>query len=242
VQRLLAGIRTDLDSFTEVEAFSLMTSGCRMAETEFAKLEGFGDLERVHRSWRFLRTEPVLRPGPGYDELTRHLTVASMVFGKVWKLARPLTVLAVALALALLFGLWRLWQANQQVVLVTVRGLGIFLALLIAILFVPTVVRLVRYQQSLRNLGLRAVLAAVLAAALKIHLLLFDPLFLQLGRVGRFVGMRRTRVEQDAGGPGGVVRIPDGPCVDGITEAAYPAPERGMPPKGGAPDRESSES
>jgi hypothetical protein len=132
----------------------------------------------------------VLRPGPGYDELTRHLTVASMVFGKVWKLARPLTVLAVALALALLFGLWRLWQANQHVVLVTVQGLGIFVAVLLAAMVVPTLVRVVRYRETLRNLGLRAVLAAVLSGALKIHLLLFDPLFLRLGRARRFIGMR----------------------------------------------------
>jgi predicted acylesterase/phospholipase RssA len=190
VQRLLAGIRTDLDSFTEVEAFSLMTSGYRMAETEFARLDAFADLPQEHRTWRFLQIEPALRPGPGYDELTRQLLTARLVFGKVWLLARPLMVIAGALGLALLFGVWRLWLANQGLVLVTVRGLGIFILVLLATVLVPTLVRLVRYRETLRNLGLQAVLAALLAIGLKIHLLLFDPLFLRLGRASRFIARR----------------------------------------------------
>ena len=35
IQELLAGVRTDLDSFTDVEAFALMTSAYRMTEHEF---------------------------------------------------------------------------------------------------------------------------------------------------------------------------------------------------------------
>src|SRR6185503_15343191 len=35
VQELLSGVRTDLDSFSDVEAFALMTSGYRMTERSF---------------------------------------------------------------------------------------------------------------------------------------------------------------------------------------------------------------
>jgi len=37
VQGLLAAIRTDLDSFNEVEAYALMTSGYRMTEYQFPR-------------------------------------------------------------------------------------------------------------------------------------------------------------------------------------------------------------
>jgi predicted acylesterase/phospholipase RssA len=196
VQRLLAGIRTDLDSFTEVEAFSLMTSGYRMAEREVGKL-GVFDGPRVAASWRFLEIEPVLRPGRGYDELVRQLRTARLVFGKVWLLARPLTLFAGALALALLYGLWRLWEENQSALIgISVRSLGIFLVGTALVFLVPTLVRVVRYRETLKAMGLKALVAAVLAVVMKLHLLLFDPLFLRLGRAGRLIAMRKAGEKQ----------------------------------------------
>jgi hypothetical protein len=42
LQRLIAGIRTDLDSFTEVEAYALMASGYLMTK------HGLEDLQKLH--------------------------------------------------------------------------------------------------------------------------------------------------------------------------------------------------
>jgi hypothetical protein len=191
VQRLLSGIRTDLDSFTDVEAFALMTSGYRQAVTECRQLDAFSDVQPPKEPWRFLQIEPVLEPGPGFDDLTLQLKTAAMIAGKVWRLSPPLTALAGVLALAALFGAYRLWAANLGVVVVTVRGLGIALALLAAILAVPHVVRLVRFGETFRDIGVRSALAALLAPAFKVHLLCFDPLFLRIGRVARLLKMRR---------------------------------------------------
>jgi hypothetical protein len=138
--------------------------------------------------------EPVLTPGPGFDDLFRQLETAAMTAGKVWRLWPPLTVTAGALLLAALFGAYRLWEANQGMVLVTVRGLGITLAVLAATLVAPHVVRLVRFHQTFRDIGLRSALAAALAIGFKIHLLWFDPLFLRLGRVGRLLKRRQPAV------------------------------------------------
>jgi hypothetical protein len=56
VQRLLAAIRTDLDSFHEVDAFALMTSGYRMAETEFSNVAGnLPPCNEPAAGWQFLR-------------------------------------------------------------------------------------------------------------------------------------------------------------------------------------------
>jgi predicted acylesterase/phospholipase RssA len=191
VQRLLSAIRTDLDSFTEVEAFALMTSGYRQAQAEFGPRVGLPDAVPATEAWRFLGIEPVLNPGPGFDVLTRQLKVGGMVAGKVWRLWPPLTVAAVALLLALGVAVARLAYAYRDVALVTVRGLGLFLAALAATLVAPHLLRLLRFRQTFRDIGLRSGLAAILAVGFKIHRAVFDPIFLKLGRVDRLLKLRR---------------------------------------------------
>jgi hypothetical protein len=76
VQKKLAAIRTDLDSFNDIEAYALMTSGYRMAEHEFAKyirtLLPFTE-ERV--DWRFLGVEKAMNATPGYEAERRQLEI-----------------------------------------------------------------------------------------------------------------------------------------------------------------------
>jgi hypothetical protein len=191
VQRLLSAIRTDLDSFTEVEAFALMTSGYRQAQLESAQLKGLAAEARPAKAWRFLRVEPVLTPGAGFDDLQRQLKVASAVAGKVWRLWPTLAALGSALLLTGLVGLFRLWEANRDAQLLTVGTLGTILVVLIGLSVAPHIIRLIRFRQTIREVGLRGALAAVLAIGFKIHLLLFDPIFLRLGRLERLLRLRR---------------------------------------------------
>ena len=74
VQKHLAAIRTDLDSFHEIEAFALMTSGYRMAEREFANsVRGFPQLPPVKSTWRFLSVETAMKLAEGWDKQNREL-------------------------------------------------------------------------------------------------------------------------------------------------------------------------
>src|SRR5262249_42537971 len=58
VQQRLAGIRTDLDSFSESEAYALMLSGYRMAKSEINRcLPNWSQLSESAESWRFLDIE-----------------------------------------------------------------------------------------------------------------------------------------------------------------------------------------
>jgi hypothetical protein len=196
IQRLLSAIRTDLDSFTEVEAFALMTSGYRQAQDEFGQCTGFPDQipateEWRLLQWRFLQIEPSLNPGPGFDLLTSQLKVGAMVAGKVWRLCPPLTVAAALLLLAAVAIGYRLWDTHGDVVILTVRGVGVFLLVLAATIVAPHLLRLLRFRQTFRDIGLRGVLAAVLAIGFKAHLHLFDPIFIKLGRVERLLKLRR---------------------------------------------------
>jgi len=203
VQRLLSAIRTDLDSFTEVEAFALMVSGYRQAALDLQQIPDLASqLEMAAAAdpaakpltspaWRFLRIEPLLGPGPGFDQLTAQLHVGRLSAGKLWILCRPLTVLAFAVLVSALAGLFRLWYVYQNTSLLTVRTLGIFLAVLGLSLVFPHLVRIIRYRETFRGIWLRSLGAAVIAIGFKIHLVLFDPLFLLLGRANRLISKRR---------------------------------------------------
>ena len=190
VQSLLSGIRTDLDSFTEVEAFALMTSGYFQATQGAEQLEDLPPAVTPAPRWRFLDIEPVLHPGPGFDDLNEQLRVGGLTPGKVWLLSPILKAVGVLIAVVGLFGLgwlaWKYWTVS----LVTVKSLVTFLAVLVATAIAPHIVRIVRYGHTFRDWGLRCVLAAVLAVGFKIHLAVFDPIFLKRGKAARLLAMR----------------------------------------------------
>jgi hypothetical protein len=93
VQLLLAGIRTDLDSFSDVEANALMSSAYRMTEHEFKQsrdLRAFPDTSDPV-PWDFLAVEPGMKDaGKKQKHLKRILSVSGAVAFKVWRLSRPL--------------------------------------------------------------------------------------------------------------------------------------------------------
>ena len=108
-QRLLAGIRTDLDSFHETEAFALMTSGYHMtAKNIESSITGF-PLDGEAHDWDFLRLSRPLREDPIDGRFAKLLEVAGSGMLKIWALSMPLRKLKTALwivgSLALLVAL-----------------------------------------------------------------------------------------------------------------------------------------
>jgi hypothetical protein len=125
IQRLLSAIRTDLDSFTEVEACALMTSGYRQTDAEMSKLPGVTTATPTAEPWRFLRIQALLSPGKGNDDLTNHLHIGRLTGGKVWLLDPVLTTIGAVILAAVLGGLAWLWWTYQAVTLLTVGSLGL---------------------------------------------------------------------------------------------------------------------
>jgi predicted acylesterase/phospholipase RssA len=186
VQGLLAAMRTDLDSFTEVEAFSLMSSGYAMAEANFGNLR-FPPAEAPSEGWAFNEIKTFFAANtPGNASLKEQLQVGRMSAGKIWFLARPLLLLAVVLAAGALYALYRVWIAYGNRSLLTVGDLYLTALSMLAALFVPKLVlRLVQYRQTIETLSIKGALAVVAALGFKVHLLFFDPLFRRMGRLKR---------------------------------------------------------
>jgi predicted acylesterase/phospholipase RssA len=118
MQELLAGVRTDLDSFSEVESHALMTSGYLMASHY---VDALGEFPRMQvsddqrHSWSFLDVEsPLYTRGDSRKaqrNVERMLEVASQKAFKIWSLSTPLKVLAWILRIALAAGfIWLWWK------------------------------------------------------------------------------------------------------------------------------------
>jgi predicted acylesterase/phospholipase RssA len=106
VQARLAAIRTDLDSFTDNEAYALMLSGYRMMTTETQNsLFHLPLTDKGTVKWDFLAVEDVVLRAPGREaehvDLLRQLTASASLLFKVWQLSPYLKYLVTFAVLAL---------------------------------------------------------------------------------------------------------------------------------------------
>ncbi len=89
VQELLSGVRTDLDSFSDAEAYALMTSGYRMTEFQLdveKYVQGF-ESPRKPQAWKFLEIERVMKSNPNTTAYLKRLLAAGSSIGlKVWQI------------------------------------------------------------------------------------------------------------------------------------------------------------
>ena len=199
VQVLLSRIRTDLDSFSEVEAQALMADGYLIAKSQINSNLA-GQPQTGPAGWRFLCVEPYLKE-PNQDPLFgRQLEIAAAIAFKVFKRFRWLCYTAgtfgVVLAAMLLCYMIFVDPSNSVGFvdrvyerLSTYRALGLtVLGLLLygALFLLPRRLQWVAMLRDLpRRLVLRAGAATVAAVAAWLHILVFDRLFLWQGRVKR---------------------------------------------------------
>ena len=189
MQERIAALRTALDSFSDAEAFALMTSGYRMTEKALA-----GAAELAPRTaapaqpWRFLAVEKFMNLSKGHEEggrtMLRLLEVGSQKAFKIWRLSFPLQVVAIILgviaAAAFAAACW-IWRYLPLLTLGSVGGFVLGLAL--TALLGSAVMRVANFRAELWRIvrGVALSLAGWLIAGL--HLKIFDPLFLEAGKV-----------------------------------------------------------
>jgi hypothetical protein len=185
VQKKLAAIRTDLDSFSDLEAYALMTSGYRMTEREFSGyIKKFlpGSEERVN--WRFLEIDQAITAAPGHESEYRHLMkileVAASKGFKVWKLQPWLQVFGALAGAGVLGLLYAAWSFS----LITVGGtIKAVIAAALIIIAGSVVAKMFNCKKTLSEIGIGIGTALFGFVAARLHLRYFDPLYLKLGRM-----------------------------------------------------------
>ncbi|MEK6756046.1 MAG: patatin-like phospholipase family protein [Bacteroidota bacterium] len=201
IQLLLSAVRTDLDSFTEVEGCSLMSSGYAMADRKilpswqnaFGSNKKFAkDLKRQRRSfWQFEDIRSFMEASEPDADYMRQLTVSRERMFKAYRLRRGLISLGLLIGLigllgpaALVAALWyvisafSLWNIVLALVLVSLAT-GIIAAGINA--------RWIKYLWEEFVLRYVVTAAAALFGSLvaKLHLMWIEPKFLAYGKLSR---------------------------------------------------------
>lgn len=205
LQRLIAGIRTDLDSFSEVEAYSLMASGYLMTKRELEELQerhagegaagtwGGYHIDAPSETWPFSPLIQLLAQRPEENDrvkdLAQQLDIASASFLKAWRLVPSLKrrgwLACAAIAVAVLALTYFFWGVTFFSL--TVGGAAISLITFAVVVFAPALRWLFPHQEA-HSVLLKAAIAVAGYVIAKIHLNWINKRFLDHGRLSRLLG------------------------------------------------------
>jgi predicted acylesterase/phospholipase RssA len=189
LQAKLAAVRTDLDSFTDLEAYALMGSGYRMAARELG--DRLPDLAAPNgaAAWRFRAVEPLLA-GNGDAALTRRLDKTLDVAGaralKVWRLIPALGVMRfIIIAAAIAGAAWFLFANRAEVAIHLTWGdvLRKIAPVVVTVLLGGWVAKAIWVRSTFTQFLVRLAVVVVGWLVALVHLAVFDRLYLRYGRV-----------------------------------------------------------
>jgi hypothetical protein len=199
VQRLLAGVRTDLDAFCDAEAMALMLSGYRMTDRRLALSPAWNTLTREPAVWPFQRLDPAMTRATDDDRLMKVLRTASSLPFKAWRLVPALRYLSMALLAAVVVGIVYVhlqWgpRTLADVAAVLPESLQVrvgdvifvVVALAVSVLGLGVVARALQLRGAVSRAALGIGVAAVGWVVALVHLAIFDRLYLSYGRRDRF--------------------------------------------------------
>ena len=201
VQRRLAAIRTDLDSFSQTEACALMASGYLMTEYSLRDpILGFPVAPQPREPWKFLAVETLLQDRRLDSPFVRQLEVAGTLFFKVWMLVRQLQIAAGVLAVALLGVLvWSAWTWREHAIYtLTVKSLfGAAVSAGLALAGLGVVAKVLSYRKTATDILIGLGTATIGFLLARLHLHVFDKLFLRYGRLDRLLDPTKEELRPD---------------------------------------------
>ncbi len=185
VQRRLADLRTDLDAFTDNEAYCLMCAGYATIDhalTDQRWVELLGACQQTKTDWSFLALKKAISDAPEHAarqrEIERQLDIGAQLFGKAGKLVRGLRIAGITLGLGLVALLvWLgLWAAQTGVL-----SSGILLVLLALLVLVFIAGRFISLHW-LRRYTIAAAMTSIGWIPFRLYLSVALPRLLKAGK------------------------------------------------------------
>lgn len=207
IQERLSAMRTDLDSFSDREAYALMTSGYHATGHGVLNLKGFPVSNEKSPEWKFLMVERGMKSIHGdveeYQKMMDHLKVSQFTFFKIFKLSKPLNIFTKILAGLLISVLIYLWvvypdykpfesmltEVGSNLSLSDIMSTFAFMLagfILVAIIGprkTGYIKRFAKWRDTLNRIGVGLGIGLVGWLGAQIHLRIFDRLFLYKGRL-----------------------------------------------------------
>jgi hypothetical protein len=203
VQRLLAGNRTDLDAWNDAEAFALMLSAYRMTEnqldpsaTTLPMPKPEKDEPPIDPKWDFLSADALQKDANEDSMFMRILNVGSSTAFKVWRLYKPLRILGMIIAVIAAGAMCYFGWKYRASALVTIGGIGsTVLTFVVAAIFGKLVMKIVWFRQTLMNILFGIVMSLFGFLVARLHLHVFNPLYLRLGEIRRLIAAKDVAVD-----------------------------------------------
>ena len=189
LQRKLADIRTDLDSFNDIEGLALMVSGYQMTKREFAKRIKGVARTGTEVAWRFQSIAPTLEPDARtYADVLKILSVANRAAAKIWVLSKTLRSAASVLGLVAAVLLVCLAIRYADFPLLTVgMVVSVGVAIAAAAVLGTSAYKIVWWRESVLRVAAGVALGLVGWTIPVLHLYVFDRWFLRRGSIDRLL-------------------------------------------------------
>ncbi len=197
VQDSLSKIRTDLDAFTEVEAYSLMLDAYRMSRDDLQKFKNKTACQRVRQtqdeqkpvgSWKFMAIAPWMeKPTKVYLD---QLEVAQSTFGKALK-CMPLLWMPLLLVIGMVLYFLGPLIISFLSSTITIYSIVILVAVWLISSLVPKLTKFFKILEALRSKslfinGLYRVAGLLMTTLfIKFYLWIINPLYLDQGRIAK---------------------------------------------------------
>ena len=154
-------------------------------------------MRNKQRDWEFLKLKDVLAEKPGEPvseqrkDLALQLQVGSILFFKVWQLKPELKIAAYATAGVVALVLIKLIVSQWQSTLFSISVGSLILALLgvLTALFLPAM-RWLNPKKEVNSLVIRVAIALSGYLLAKVHLTIFDRMFLDRGKLARLLNLK----------------------------------------------------
>ena len=203
IQVLLSRVRTDLDSFSDVEAFSLMCDGYKMMEFELNKrnIKDFVTNTTLReKNYHFFKIEKQMSSSPVDPRYKRVLEISSQRFFRAVRLNHLLKFVTMLMFVSICVILVSIFDsaftdwANDYIT----KGNLLLIIVLVITLFV---FRKKLYDSLNQNPAMRFLLSAIPALLISItgficigiYLIIFDRLFIYLGSLETLDKMQKNR-------------------------------------------------
>jgi len=189
IQRQLAEVRTDLDSFTDAESYALMMSGYLMTVHDF-NADNVPTLAKDavpdERTWKFFGARAALTKSDVEENrrMTTLLSISDRLAFKIWYQKPWLKRSGLAMLGALMVaGAWLTYlRWDKAAVSVTYGAIGTFVLGLIATKLGLAALKYLDVRKTVGDIVLGVSLATLGTVLARLHLHVFDPLFLRMGR------------------------------------------------------------
>jgi hypothetical protein len=177
IQEYLAHIRTDLDSFTDLEAYSLMFSGYKICSSTIPSTD-------ASFNWKFLCVEDYMGGKPGNRDYDKQLNISKFRLGRAFRLMPHLIPLGILnLSISILPWILILFLIPSQYY--TGTSLGIFTLVIVAVVIIKLLgVKFVSESLTFRvtDMILTVLTAPFLSILFSLHILTINPFYLRRGR------------------------------------------------------------